>query len=218
MGKISVYALNLSNRPDRLKNIQKQFHKKSEFNFNVVSAIKHEIGAYGQWKSLIRIVKQEIEKNSDFFIFCEDDHVFTKDYNFEYLSDSIKQADRLGADFLWGGVAYIVDAIQCTEHLFWVKIFNGLQFTVIFKRFYEKIIKADVGEGFVADFYLSEISDNKFVMYPFISRQREFGYSDITKTNNEKGHVNKLFRSTSKTLNILNKVKLFYQKIPYEIR
>ena len=218
MGKISVYALNLSNRPDRLKNIQKQFHKKSEFNFNVVSAIKHEIGAYGQWKSLIRIVKQEIEKNSDFFIFCEDDHVFTKDYNFEYLSDSIKQADRLGADFLCGGVAYIVDAIQCTEHLFWVKTFNGLQFTIIFNRFYERIVNADVGDGFVTDFYFSEISDSKFVMYPFVSCQREFGYSDVTETNNQKGYVDKLFRSTSKTLNILNKVKLFYQKIPYEIR
>lgn len=103
MNKISVYALNLPNRVERLKSIQKQFDKKSEYDFQVISAIKHPIGAYGQWKSLIRIVKQEIEKNSDFFIFCEDDHVFTKDYNFEYLSDSIKQADRLGADFLCGG-------------------------------------------------------------------------------------------------------------------
>ena len=57
-----------------------------------------------------------------------------------------------------------------------------------------------------------------FVMYPFISRQREFGYSDITETNNHEGYINELFRSTSKMLDSLNKVKLFYKSISYEIR
>ena len=55
-------------------------------------------------------------------------------------------------------------------------------------------------------------------MYPFISRQREFSYSDVTTTNNQKGYVDKLFRHTSKSLNILNKVKLFYQNIAHEIQ
>ena len=115
-------------------------------------------------------------------------------------------------------MSWLHDAIQCTEHLFWIKAFNGLQFTVIYKRFYKKILESNLDEGYVTDFYLSTFSDNKFVMYPFISRQREFGYSDVTTTNNQKGYVDKLFRHTSKSLNILNKVKLFYQNIAHEIQ
>ena len=215
---ITVYVLNLIEREDRYLSTKKQFANRLEFNLSIVPAIKHKIGAYGQWKSFIKIVMQEIKKNSDFFIFCEDDHVFTKKYNFDYLSESVKRADKLGADLLCGGVGFIKDAVQCTEHLFWVKTFNGLQFTVIFNRFYEKIIKSDVGDGFVADFYLSTISDNIFIMYPFISRQREFGYSDITEKNNQEGYVNKVFCNTEKSLDILNKVKLFYQNISHDIR
>lgn len=42
--------------------------------------------------------------------------------------------------------------------------------------------------------------------------QKEFGYSDVTILNNEKGKVERLFKKTSGRLNILKKVKDFYDK------
>ena len=51
MKPISVYALNLPKRQDRLRSILQQFRGKSEFDFKVISVIQHKIGAYGQWRN-----------------------------------------------------------------------------------------------------------------------------------------------------------------------
>ena len=218
MNKISVYSPNLEERKDRKKSIEFQFKEKQEFSLIIVPAIKHEIGAYGLSKTLIRIVEMECRKRSDFFIFCEDDHVFTKKYNYHYLIESINLANEKKADLLLGGVSCMADPIQCTSHLFWVRVFNGRQFTVVYRRFYEKILNSNLGEGCITDFYLSQLSDNKFVMFPFISKQREFGYSDITRINGQKGHVDKLFFNAEHSLSILNSIRNFYQNISHGIR
>lgn len=108
MKTISVYALNLPKRQDRLQSILQQFRGKSEFDFKVISVIQHKIGAFGQWRNFVGLVQQEEKKNSEYFIFCEDDHVFTKDYNFKYLQDCINEAENLKADILCGGHASIL--------------------------------------------------------------------------------------------------------------
>ena len=54
-------------------------------------------------------------------------------------------------------------------------------------------------------------------MWPFISVQKEFGYSDVTFFNNTPNYVGKLFEKTSKELSVLNKVKKYYDQ-PYEIQ
>ena len=92
-----------------------------------------------------------------------------------------------------------------------------MQFTVIFRRFYQRILNSDQSEGYICDNYLSELSDNKFVMYPFISKQKEFGYSDITIYNNEKGHINRCFLNVNNTLKAVAKVKNYYESITTEL-
>lgn len=218
MKTISVYALNLPKRQDRLQSILQQFRGKSEFDFKVISVIQHQIGAYGQWRNFVDLVQQEEKKNSEYFIFCEDDHVFTKDYNFKYLQDCINEAENLKADILCGGVGFVRDAIQCTSNLYWMNVFNGMQFTIVFNRFYKEIIQSDTNEGFISDIYLSEISDSKFVMYPFISLQKEFGYSDITEKNKQKGYLQKCFQHTQKKIEIVKKVRTFYQQNIHGVR
>ncbi len=88
--KISVNAVNLKQRTDRRDHILKQFSDKPEFLFNIVPAIIHEKGAYGLWQTIRQIVNKENEKNSDFFILCEDDHMFTEDYSFDLLQNCIE--------------------------------------------------------------------------------------------------------------------------------
>ena len=41
------------------------------------------------------------------------------------------------------------------------------------------------------------------VLYPFISRQKDFGYSDVTASNNNKGHIEDLFDKTEARLDKL---------------
>ena len=104
--------------------------------------------------------------------------------------------------------------IQVSDNLFWVNAFNGMQFTVVFKRFYVSILSCTTEEGHVTDSFLSRLSDNIFVIYPYISSQADFGYSDATSANNQKGRVPSLFMNTLKQLQWHNKVRQFYHH-PY---
>ena len=215
MQKISVYTPNLPQRTERKKSITEQFEGKDLFDVNVVCPIPDKVASNSLWRTFFGVVEKESENGSDFFIFCEDDHVFTDEYTDAFLLDRIKEADGMEADILSGGVSWMRDALQVRDHLFWMERFNGMQFTVIYKRFYDKILATqyDETQKYVTDVFLSTLSDSIFVMFPYISVQKEFGYSDVTEKNNKEGYVESLFEKTEKTLTILNKVRNHYGKL-----
>jgi hypothetical protein len=207
---ITVNAVNLNFRKDRKQHILSQYKNKAEFSLNIIPAIEHERGATGLWQTIQGVVKKEMNANNDFFIFCEDDHEFTSHYSSDFLMNCIQKAIDLDADILSGGVSWFHNGIQVSNNLFWIDVFNGLQFTVIFKKFYQVLLNANFGDTVVADFSISTLTDKKFVIFPFISTQKEFGYSDITSHNNTEGCINAIFTAASNRLEILNKVRKFY--------
>lgn len=208
--RINVFAINLANRTDRKQHIISQFEGKPEFCLTVVTAFEHKIGAYGLWQTVRQVVSTEAVKQTDCFILCEDDHAFTEHYSADLMCQCINNAVRFGADILSGGYSWFADAIQVSDHLFWADRFNGLQFTIIFRKFYQAILDADFGETVITDIFLSSITQNKFVIYPYISVQKEFGYSDVTSTNNVVGYVKGLFDFSENKLKTLVKVRNYY--------
>lgn len=213
---ITVYVPNLHYRKDRRQSIVKEFADKEGFELHIVPAIEDKDGSVALWKKFYEIVEKENAKNSDFFIFCEDDHVFTEHYSMEYLRKQIEEADSYEADLLSGGMSFLRNPVQVGENLFWVSYFNGMQFTVIFQRLYKRILQSHTATGYVTDIYLSSLAKRKFVVYPYISVQREFGYSDATSFNNEEGRVERLFANSQGLLASLLKVKPHYSGIAYE--
>mgnify|MGYP006896749853 CR=1 FL=1 len=214
MNKIQVYVANLPGRTARRNSIETEFEGRPEFNVSIVPAIKHPKGAWGLWQTFMGILKIEIQSGSPFFIFCEDDHVFTNDYDRNVFIQQIDQAQIMKADLLSGGFSWTQVPIQVTEHLFWVHRFTGTQFLVVFRQFYERILNSSSNQNYILDHRLSELSDNVFMTYPIISIQKEFGYSDATPYNNEqKGFVDFLFNREREKFYILNKVKEYYAKL-----
>ena len=209
---IQVYAVNLAQRTDRKEHIISQFRGREEFELNIVPAIEHKIGAYGLWQTLRQIVKLELDKGSEYFVLCEDDHTFTDNYKPELLQQCLQIAQQLNADILSGGVSWFNCGVLIHKNLYWIDKFNGLQFTVFFNKFYSAFMDADFGEHPIVDINIANITENKFVIYPYISVQKEFGYSDVTSKNAEKGYVDGIFKSSTDRLDILNKVKLHYFK------
>lgn len=209
---IPTYIVNLPERSDRRQSVLAQFRGLDLFSIEVVSAIKHEIGGRGLWETFMQIVKKEKCRHSDFFLICEDDHIFTDCFSSELLELQINKADSLGADILSGGVSWMKHPIQIDANLFWLEAFNGMQFTIVYSRFYSKLIAADSTYRSATDFDISSLSDNIFVMHPFVSVQKEFGYSDVTSKNAEEGYVKRLFEGTSQKLDMLKKVKAEYEK------
>lgn len=210
---INTFIVNLMIRTDRKKHSIEQFNDKSEFNFNIIEAIEHKRGANGLWETILGIIRKASDRQDDFIILCEDDHEFTAEYSYPLLLDAINEAQRKNADVLLGGVSWFDSALQIGKGMFWVDRFNGLQFTIIFKRFYNAILEADFSQHDSADFKISTLTDNAMVIYPFISVQKEFGYSDVTNKNGEEGHVSNLFKTRSDKLEQLVTVADFHSLI-----
>lgn len=211
MKTIQVYIPNLPERKERRDHIISQYADKSEFNLHILTPAQAEHPVKSLWLTFIQSVEEACRKNYDFFVFGEDDHVFTDAYNYPSLVDAINHAQQMDADLLSGGVSWIDLPVQSVyQDLFQFSRFTGMQFTVIFKRAYDTIIKSKDTMDDATDKYLSKILGKKLVVYPFISIQKEFGYSDVTVQNNIKHRVEKLFQKAESTLHVLNRIKAHY--------
>lgn len=211
MNKIKTYIINLERRHDRRDHILKEFKNRNEFSIEIVKAIEDLRPALGLWKTITKIVENAHLLGEEYILICEDDHTFTRDYNKDELIYYIEEGLVKKIDILLGGVSSFDTAIQISNNLFWVNIFNGLQFTIIYKKFYDSIIESTFMFNDVSDFKISTLSESKMIIFPFISVQKEFGYSDVTSSNNRPGYVDRLFTHSKNKLSRLNTVKDFYK-------
>lgn len=151
-------------------------------------------------------------KNEDIIILCEDDHTFTHEYNRNYFFDNLVDAFTSGADLLSGGIGGFGNASQIAPHRFKVDWFYSTQFVVLSSKLFEEILQYEFKQNDTADGVLSLLARNKQVIFPFISVQKDFGYSDVTQSNTRhKGIIDGLFRHTAArllTISEINQQKL----------
>ncbi|NQX40838.1 hypothetical protein HQN84_18460 [Pedobacter steynii] len=214
MKPIQTFIINVEKRIERKQHSLEQFNNKPEFDVKIIKAVENKNGAVGLWRTIVHIIEHLTPDETDYILICEDDHQFTKEYNRSKLISDIEEAKRNGADILSGGVSWFGEALQLSSNLFWLHQFTGLQFTIIFKNFFRKILETEFKDHDITDRKIATLTDNKFLMYPFISIQKEFGYSDVTAKNNTKGYVNKLFKDASIVLHKLAKIRGYYQEVP----
>jgi hypothetical protein len=212
--KFPIHIINLKKRPDRLASIQCELSGRNEFDLVIVEAIEHPNGAMGLWQTIHSIVSSATDE--ELIIICEDDHQFTDAYSPEVLTSCIEEGIARDADILLGGISWFNEAAQISEHLFSVETFSATQFVVVFKKFYQNILDADFGDCDTADYKLAALTQKKFVIYPFISTQKEFGYSDATSRNNNFGRVTAIFNASFQRLTLLNEIWTFYCRKPIQ--
>lgn len=210
---IPTFVINLKKRTDRKPHILQQFSQKEEFNVQIIEACEHQNGAIGLWNSITYILQNLTNEKHEYIIICEDDHQFTNQYSKELLLNCLDEALEKEADILLGGVSSGQSIFPVSKSLFWLEKFSGLQFTVLFRKFFKTILKADFANNDAADYKISSLTTNKLFIYPFISTQKEFGYSDVTLKNNVKGRVAELFNVTSDIVRHLQDVAFFYKTL-----
>ena len=206
---LPTYIVNLPQRTDRREYILQQFENRDEFSITLVEACVHKIGAVGLWNSINNIIDVAIAKDEEIIVICEDDHQFTQDYNKEYLFNNIKEACNKGVDLFLGGIGGCTYAMPVAKNRFWVERFICTQFTVIHKDFFGAIKEEMFTDQDAADDKLSSMTINKMVIYPFVSTQKEFGYSDVSKDAN-RPPVTGLFEAASSFLEKIQKIYTFY--------
>lgn len=223
MNKIPVFVINTLHRTDRKEHIIGEFQKREEFDLNIMRPIadnKPNISLILTAKSIIRYAR---DNSLDYIVICEDDHQFTNSYSEELLNLELYNARQLRVNLVSGGVSNFGDAYQISKNMLLTNWFWGTQFVVLFKESYNTILAADVMLNDALDAFFSRHLSKKAFFTPFISVQRDFGYSDVTLSNNKKGLVDSLFRSAEskalKYIELFNKKKdlLSMQKDGYII-
>ena len=213
---IPTYVINLRERTERKEHIVKEFEGKTEFEVNFVEACTHPIGAVGLWNSIVKIIHQAVQEDHDVILICEDDHYFTEHYSQEYLFENILNAHEQGADILSGGIGGFGYAVPVAKNRYWVDWLWCTQFIVVYKKFFRKILDYEFKDDDTADGVISKLSDNLMTLYPFISRQKEFGYSDITQANKDNPNlITQHFERTDRYLSSIHHISTFYNYPDY---
>ena len=202
---LPVYVINMKERVERKQHIIKEFDNKEEFELNWVEASVHPIGAVGLWNSMIKIIKMAKEKGDDIIVICEDDHYFTENYSPKLLFKEVTEAYIQGADVLTGGIGGFGQAIPEGYHRYKVDWFWCTQFIVVYNRFFDKMLDYSFQDTDTADGVISKLATNKMVIFPFISEQRDFGYSDVTQSNMEQqGKIREHFARANKRMEFVS--------------
>lgn len=208
---IPTYVINLKERTERKEHISKEFEGKQEFGITFVDACTHPIGAVGLWNSIVKVIEMAVEQDDDVILICEDDHYFTEYYSKEYLFENIINAHEQGADILSGGIGGFGYAVPVAKNRYWVDWLWCTQFIVVYKKFFQKILNYEFKEDDTADGVISQLSNNLMTLYPFISRQKEFGYSDITQGNKDNPNlITQHFEHADAYLSAVHRVSNFY--------
>jgi len=198
---IPTYVINLPERNDRRSHIIKQFQDKSEFDFKIIEAHRHSIGAIGLWITIRKIIRLALENDDDVIIICEDDHEFTEDYAKHELFRNIFEGFQQRIDYINGGTSSINVVVPVSRTRYWADSTRATQFMIIYKRLFEKILNYEFSKGVIADIVLSNLAENKMILFPFISKQHNFGYSDVTPQHNmDADLVDIMFSDTERRL------------------
>ncbi|MES2425909.1 MAG: hypothetical protein V4560_03010 [Bacteroidota bacterium] len=216
---IPTYVINLPERTERLEHIKNEFKDKPEFDVQIVEACKHKVGALGLWLSIRKIINMAIANDDDVIIICEDDHQFTADYGKEFLIRNIIEANEEGACLLSGGTGKFNNAIPLTKNRYWVGHCLSTQFVVIYKEFFQQILDEPYDKKIVADLAYSRMTGYKMLLYPFISTQKDFGYSDITSIHTEmEGLVSNMFSQSAAKLKRIQEAYIKYYQTETSVK
>lgn len=204
---IPVYAINMKERSERREHIIQQFEGKPEFEFHLVEACKHAKGNHGLWNSIVKTVRKAKENDEEAIIICEDDHYFTEHYSPGLLFKEIRETYIQGGELLSGGIGGFEQAIPTGYHRYWIDWMWCTQFIVIYSSLFDKILSYEFKENDTADGVLSLLASTKMVVYPFISEQKDFGYSDVTQSNMvHKGLIREHFERSNKKLHMIEQI------------
>lgn len=206
--QISTYVINLPERKDRREHIEKQFCDKPEFLLTIVPAETDAIGAIGLWKSITKIIQFALTNtDDDVILICEDDHTFTKNYNKNDFFRYIFKGAEYDTQIIFGGIGGVHDMVHVYDSLYWIDMVWCTQFIVIYRHAFQLILDAPFSARDVADEFLCKILSNKLVIWPFISIQNEFGYSDVTNNNSKLGVITQLFKEANRKFERFNAIK-----------
>ena len=207
-----VKVINIHEKTEHLRNIEKQFAGKEEFNVTIIEACHHKVKESGLWLSIKKIIETTIENDDDVIIICQEDHQFTEHYERNHFMKLIWQAGFLGCNVLIGGMGVFNLALPIIDGIFWIDSFKSSKFFVIYRTFFKSILQEPFCDSDTVESKFSEMTSSKMALYPFISVQKDFSLSNKIYNGNKIKTINtNLFAESSRRLGAFQNAYLKYQ-------
>lgn len=208
---IPTYVINSPKRMDKLAHIELQFDGKSEFELMIFEGNKNTTGEIGLWQSILKIINMAFFNEDDVIIICEDSHEFTKDYSKIFLLQNIIEAANQGAEILSGGISNFYHAVPITKNRLWIDTLCCTQFIIVYKSLFTKILKEPFEDADTVSGKLSEITSHKMILFPFISKQKNFENCNVGRIDQQiEINIEDGFVKSEKRLGNILKVKDIY--------
>lgn len=206
---ISTYIINSKEGEETSFFLKKKFGSFSEFDLTIMETCTHKTPDAGLWKSMVNAVGNANDNNDDVIIICDESHEFTGAYSKDFLFSNIVEANKQGAAILLGGAEGFGHAVPLNENRFWIDAFTGCEFTILYKKIFNKILNYKFKKNDSVDQVLSELTSHKMILYPFISK-----VSSIEDLNRMPLHqtIDQLPGTLKKTGTRLEQLQVAYRK------
>jgi glycosyl transferase family 25 len=208
---ISTYIIYSNHNKERLNYIQSQFVGSNEFDVKIIKTRSHQNRNFEIWNCIKKITSMAIKSEEDVIIICEDDHMFTEGYEKKKLIENIIDAHEQGAALLIGGVSSFDHVIPVTKNRFWVNSFKSMQFLILYKSLFEKILGYKFKRNDSPEEVLSEMTGHKMIIYPFVSVKRSFNNLETINSNNFL--IRDDFRNSSERIKRIQSALLRYRVV-----
>lgn len=208
---IATYVINFENSFEAEANALSQFVDKKEFKIEIVKGQQDENRHKAFWRTLRGIISERVYALENFILVCEADHQFTSNYSTSLLYECIDKARELNADILCGGAQSIYSLFQVTNSILWIEKTSGLQFVVIFRNFFEKILSNEFGSDYTVDEKISRLALTKLLIFPFVSTRADLAIK-TRKEGIEPVCQSKYLGCSESKINKILQLDSFYQQ------
>ena len=171
--KFPTYIMNAVSSTFFAGDFYDKLKKKPEFNIKSIDVCLSNLDMNRSlWTYITESVNHAKRNDEKYMIICCTNSYFTDRYSYSFLLQKIKDAQKLKAEVLVGGLSDFRQAIPMGYQLYWIAIFKNAPFIIIYKSLYEKILSYRFKSGDKIDDVLSLLAKYKMVIYPFICIQK----------------------------------------------
>ncbi len=179
--RVPVYFISDFTPPKTLSEtefINEQFNSKTEFEVHLsyLNTSNRDYYSYGEFQKLVSIVKAAKSNDDQIIIIARSSHTFTKNYSFSTLLKQIHLANQFGAKILYGSASGHQDAIYIKNNLFFINEVGKTSFFILYRDSFDLILNFSYHTDSFSniDKTLTNLTSNKFLLYPFISDSEDF--------------------------------------------
>src|SRR5690606_8564258 len=94
-------------------------------------------------KTIKKCIEVAVGHSEDFIIISTNNHRFSNSYNKDLLVSNLITAHEYGCDLLCGRIGMFDNAVPINSSLLWIDRYAFCNFVVIYKSFYNTILKHD---------------------------------------------------------------------------